>query len=43
MTSRRLMRSALQGSPILHVPFRVCNLNTSLYNRQSFLLVPFRN
>jgi hypothetical protein len=31
MTSRRLMRSALQGSPILHVPFRVCNLNTS-YN-----------
>jgi hypothetical protein len=31
MTSRRLMRSALQGSPILHVPLRVCNLNTS-YN-----------
>jgi hypothetical protein len=31
MTSRRLMRSALQGGPILHVPFRVCNLNTS-YN-----------
>src|ERR1700730_9282754 len=29
MTSRRLMRSALEGGPILHVPFRVCNSDTS--------------